>query len=308
MRNWIPGLMLAVRMMAVEPVTLIPPEGEYWCGEPIPVAVELRGQGTFKGSPSFSIPEMPRTQWLRRGNPVLSSERAEGGEVFVQRHYFSLITQLDGAVEVPNTPVTFGLELGGTHREVGGEVPAFTVQVKRPPGVAAGVYVVSTSGYQVTQTWSQMPEKVEAGTVLIRTVVQTADGLSGMSLPPLPLEAPSGVRVYPPRVDVDDRENRGDLTGTRTEEVRYRFEQAGTVTLPSVVYRAWDPDRGSLEEVRLEGVEVNVKGAPGSGGPHGVPWGIVTGGGVLLSLLWVLRTRRIPNPLPPRVHLPPLNS
>lgn len=58
--------------------------------------------------------------------------------------------------------------------------------------------------------------------VISRTLSQQAANLSGMALPLLSQAAPKGVRVYPPRVDVEDKSLRGTLSGSREEEIFIR--------------------------------------------------------------------------------------
>jgi|GEM_PF-1473488 len=301
--------LLLLRASAFEAVTLISPEGEYWSGERILVVVELRTQGSFAGTATFQVPALPGTQVMNVGNPVVGSEQGADGERFVQRHRFSLFSQVDGPLAIPEIPVTFSVNVNNEVEVVREVIPEFVIQMKRPPGIPPGRFVVSSPDYKVSQTWSSQAEAFEVGDVISRTVSQQAANLSGMALPPLPQAAPKGVRVYPPRVDVEDKSARGTLSGSREEEIRYRFEAAGTYLLPSVTLQWWNPKVEKLERRVLEGREIKIKGPLLSAEIKRNWKGWLLGCGLSASLffgaysfrfqLWALRPRK--------QNLPPLN-
>jgi len=307
------GLLLLLSLSttrAFEPLTVILPEGEFWSGQPIPVSLELRGRGRFEGTASFEIPEIPKVQWIRLGNPVLGSEQDAEGEIFLQRHDVALVSQQDGSVRIPPVVVRFRVvSASGQAEDIEARSEEVSLTVKRPPGVEPGQFVVSATDYQVTQTWSTQEERVDLGAVITRQVEQEVQGLSGMFLAPLPQAAPQGIRVYQPEQKLLDRENRGDLTGKRQDILRYRMERSGTVTLPAVVFRVWNPDTETLETHRVEGLTLKVKGAlipltgPGGWLRRGLRLVVLAG---LLLLVWRYRfaVRRL---IPSRRGLPPLN-
>ncbi len=309
-RVFLMGILLIHWARAVEPLTVILPEGEFWCGQPISVSFELRGRGSFKGAAAFELPEIPQTHWVRMGNPVLGSEQVDGGEVLIQRHDFALVTQQEGVLQVPPVGVRFHVLSGGdTAEEVKETSEEMSIPVKRPPGVAPGTFVVTATRYRVEQRWSSQEDRIELGAIVTREVEQEVGGLSGMFLAPLPQSAPEGVRVYEPEQELLDRENRGDLTGKRKDRIRYRFERSGKVSLPAVSFQVWDPDSESLETFRIEGRTWKVQGPPipltGKGSwLRGMVSLFLVAGALVLG--WRYR-RWMMKLVPPRRHLPPLN-
>ena len=84
---------------------------------------------------------------------------------------------------------------------------------------------------------------VEVGDALVLTVTQEAQGIPAMLLPPLALPELPGLAAYPDPPEVEDRSNRGALTGRRTDRLTWIVEQAGSYDIPGVRYRSWDPAR-----------------------------------------------------------------
>jgi hypothetical protein len=68
-----------------------------------------------------------------------------------------------------------------------------------------------------------VPEgELQTGDVVVRTVTRNAEGTTAMMLPPVPADAPEGVRVYFGPPFVLDKMERGDATAQRTDTVKYQ--------------------------------------------------------------------------------------
>ncbi len=305
---WI--LLSLTPLYGVEALRVLLPEGEFWSGEAIPIAVELRALGSFSGTAYIDTPELAQSQWTRLGNPVISSERVSEGEVFVQRHDYLFVTQQEGELVIPELTARFRVRSSdGTITEQEGRSSSGTLIVKRPPGVQPGQFVVSVRDYRIRQSWSSDEKDVELGSIVTRTIQQEVDGMSAMFLAPVPQVAPEGVRIYSPEQDVADQQNRGDLKGTRKDTLRYRMEAGGKVLLPPLQFRVWDPEKEELIVHRLEGLELRVKAPPkpltGQGSwLRSLLWlSVCAGAGFVL---WQQRSCFVKR-IPPRVSLPPLN-
>lgn len=121
--------------------------------------------------------------------------------------------------------------------------------------------------------------------------------LFGLALAALDVSAPNGVRAYADPPETDDRIDRGDVAGRRTDRVTYVFEQPGTYRLPAVVQSWWDLDDGAARTAQEPGVEIAVQpgeatvaGMPIAG--HGRrPWLAITGAVAVLLVAAVLGHR-----------------
>ena len=75
-----------------------------WTGEAVPLIVTLYSPGPFSGTASFDLPKLPRTAFVKAGNPVVGSQDVDGESYFTQRHEFTVFTQTVGEIVVPGFP------------------------------------------------------------------------------------------------------------------------------------------------------------------------------------------------------------
>jgi hypothetical protein len=80
----------------------------------VPFFVELRAGGSFTGTASFDLPQLPGALLMKIGAPVVSSQNFEGRSWFVQTHEFALFSQKPGTLEVPAFKVRFASREGFT--------------------------------------------------------------------------------------------------------------------------------------------------------------------------------------------------
>jgi hypothetical protein len=184
---------------------------------------------------------------------VLSTKTVDDREFSVQRHEFSLFCQQGGEIRVPGIQVRCGSikSFGEPPSQHALRVPGFKVTPRLPEGARPGQVVVSTTRLEVNETWNPRPGQAKVGDAFRRTVTLRAADVPGMLLPRIPKPKVQGLAVYPSTPLVDDRTERGDFTGARVETLTYLCEHAGTVEIPPVLYRWWNPVKASWEERRL---------------------------------------------------------
>lgn len=254
---------------------------EAWMGQKVVIVVELFSPTRFQGSPGFQIPPVAGALVMQSAeSPVLSSQSIDGHEYFVQRHEVLVFPQREGAVRIPPIPIRFGIT-GDPPADREGATPEFSFTSKRPPGTENLDSIVTTPSLKITETWNAKPTATGDGTeptamtgdAFLRTVVIKADDLPGMVLPTLPTDAPDGLRVYPREPLVADKNERGTLTGTRTETLSYLCAAPGRYTLPELRFPWWDPIAEILRFETLPAVSFTVMAAtpatPATTGPVG---------------------------------------
>ena len=245
--------------------TSVTPTGDVWVGQRVTLIVELRAPGPFAGVPAFDLPQVPGAVILKPDErPTLGSETVGDTTFVVQRHEFAVYPQRAGAVEIPAFPVRFGTNAGfGTpvveHRVTTAPV-RFTA--KLPPGAAGLATVVTTKRLTLTETWVPEPKAAVAGAAFTRTITVEARDVPGMALPAFHFDPPAGLRAYPKPPVVEDRVNRGDLTGRHVETVTFVCEAPGSYALPVLALAWWNPEEQSLRQARLPGRAFEVTAPP----------------------------------------------
>jgi hypothetical protein len=197
---------------------------------------------------------------MAAGRPVVESKKLEGNTWFVQRHEFALFSQRTGALALPTFVVRYGTreEYSGPVTEHSAQVPAATVEIKRPPGSDDLDFLITAESVKITEGWDPPPGPAKVGDVFKRSISQSADQMTGMALAVVPTDAPVGVRVYPGQAEVSDNTERGAFLGERRETISYLLEKPGTVALPELRFVWWNPKQQQLQEKILPAVTFDV--------------------------------------------------
>ena len=146
---------------------------------------------------------------------MVGSEEVDDESYMTQRHEFTLYTQRSGDIVIPAFRVRFSGKKTFTSdpEPMEGTTSELRFKSKRPPGTESMGVVVSATAMKIQQTWNPVPESdIKAGDVIVRTITRNAEGTTAMMLPPVPTDAPEGVRVYSGTPDVQDKVERGDTT------------------------------------------------------------------------------------------------
>jgi hypothetical protein len=257
-------LLLTATLSAEPGARLIVPKSEAWTGQRIPIFVELRAEGSFKGAASFDLPEIPQTIVIKVGNPVLSSEKAGDTEVFVQRHEFALFSQADGTLLLPPITARFSHTKGytGPTFDTSTKTAPTTLTLKRPPNSESIGFIVTTGSLEIEESWNPSPGPLETGTVIKRNIFQRATELTGIALKSAPAPEIEGIKTYTGNAEVTDKTERGDFIGERRETITYLVQQPGLHTLPEIRYDWWDPESNTLEFKILPSVSFTATAPP----------------------------------------------
>ncbi|MFA3917012.1 hypothetical protein [Ruegeria hyattellae] len=100
------------------------------------------------------------------------------------------------------------------------------------------------------------------GGAVVRTLEATIIGTTPILIPQLAPEAVGdGLRSYPDEPRVTDKEDRGTLSGTRTERTTYLATAEGPAELPEVRFDWYNLETGKVETVEIPRLSLSI--APG---------------------------------------------
>ena len=138
------------------------------------------------------------------------------------------------------------------------------------------------------------PVNLKVGDAIKLEVTRRARDVPGMVFSPLPGFSIDGLGIYPDSPRVNDRINRGSLTGVRTDSVTFICEREGNFEIPELRFQWWDPAQEVLSEKIIPARELTVVAnpayaagpvtGPGSGG-NWIDWKSVT---ALIALVLLL--------------------
>jgi hypothetical protein len=133
-----------------------------------------------------------------------------------------------------------------------------------PPTFSEEQWLVAT-GLRVNDNWSGNRQTVKVGDVLERRIARTAFGTVAELIPPIAWDSLPGVSQYPSRSAVDNQKSKTAISASRTETMRYLFEEEGEVTLPEMVFSWYHPYQQKLYKRTLPEVTFTVEPNPDLG-------------------------------------------
>lgn len=236
------------------------PTEEIYVGQQVRFSTTILFTERPDGSPQFSVPEAEGGILLKLpDSPVYGNEVIDGKNFVTWSYDFVFYPHRAGAGKIP--PISVRAQVGG--QAMSGSTPVETIQAKLPPGAEGLSTLVSTSDFEVDESWQPEPgTEAKVGDAFTRTITLKAPNILGMGFPPLPLAEPEGLGVYPKNPTVDDRSARGDISGSRSETIVYVCEQEGPVTLPAMVIPWFDLEGKELKKVELPAISLLVAPNP----------------------------------------------
>jgi BatD DUF11 like domain len=224
-------------------------------GQPVRLVVEVLVPNFFTGAPDFPTFE------LENAIVVLPEETAENfnepvnGQTYsgIRRTYL-LYPQLAGDFRLPSPQV--GVVYASAPpktAEAHLTLPPLTFHADVPAAAQGLPYFLPTTQLTVQQRWSTPLNKLRVGDTVERTVTITALKMRAMLIPPLPFEAPAGIKVYSEEPKVQDQNtDRGEFVlGRRIEVAKYFIHKEGDYTLPAIELTWWNLDTGRLVTATL---------------------------------------------------------
>ena len=236
-----------------------------WVGQQVGIYVDIMTNGVRFGGQRIRLPEVPGALILEDAvSTVRLNEQIDGESWQILRYSYPMFVQREGRIQINSITAEFNV-----YEDFTGEPVAFdkstnemSLQVKNPPGITDARMLVTTSDFSISVSVTPEPDSLTVGDALTQTVTRRASDVSGMAFAPIPVAAVPGIAVYPKTPDVDDRHNRGVLTGTRIDSVTYVLEQPGEFEIPEVQLYWWDPRSEQLRAETIPALSLTVDADP----------------------------------------------
>jgi hypothetical protein len=234
---------------------------EVWMGQQITLNLDLKTTGFSFSNSHFNLPEVDGAFLMQTDTTTIKlSEKVDGQDWQVVRYPLALYPQKPGQMVIPPINVRFSTSagFGSTEKTFEFQTKLLELAIKLPPGVKAGDLVVTTGSFQLDHNWQPDSGIARTGDALTLTVKRSADDISAMLLPPLPVFQAPGLAAYPQAPEIKDKTNRGDLTGERIDSIIWVIEKPGDYTIPGIRFQWWDPVRQELKQRIIEGINLSI--------------------------------------------------
>jgi hypothetical protein len=227
-------------------------------GQPVRMVVTVYVPNYFTGSPDFPEFEIENAiVVLPQDRPANSNTQIGGVRYAGITETYVIYPQQAGDFHLPREEVTVPYALAPPKSTIAHiPVPPLEFHADVPAAARDLDYFLPTTALTMQQKWSSPIKNVRVGDTTERTVTVTATKMQSMLIPPLPLDAPSGIRVYPEEPMVHDQKtDRGDfLYGRRVQTAKYVIQKEGEYTLPPIELKWWNLSSHRLVTATLPAV------------------------------------------------------
>ncbi|MEM9045147.1 MAG: hypothetical protein AAGC81_10645 [Pseudomonadota bacterium] len=204
--------------------------------------------------PSFEIPDLMVRLPERASGPV--SEQIEGETWSGVSRAYRLYPLTPGEFVIPTQKISLTVaDPGASSPE---SVDLATEEIRFRGVIPAGAEdldpFIAAEELTVEQEFEGALSEIAPGDAVIRTITAKLAGASPVFLPPLLAEHPtSGLSAYPDEPVLEEKSNRGTLSGKRVERVSYVVQQGGSFELTPISLRWYNLKTTSIETIELKG-------------------------------------------------------
>lgn len=197
----------------------------------------------------------------------------------VERHYL-LIPERSGSLVVPgarfnglrDSDVFSSLFGSDDRQDVSVAAPAQRIEVRPIPAAASQPWLPLRD---LRLRYLRKPSRARAGEAVQVEIGMTAEGATGVQLPPLELKAVTGAQVFADPAQTDTQVVDGKLRATLRRTFSLVPGEGGLLTIPGPSVSWWDATAGVARTTQLPPLQLDVASASGAlgGGAKGAPAG-----------------------------------
>ena len=231
-------------------------------GQPVRLIVEVLVPNYFTGSPQFPELEMKNVIIVSpQETPQNLSEQIAGVAYAGIRQTYFVYPEQAGEFHLPSARIKVRYADTPPHSlESDVPLPTLTFRADIPAAATGLSYFLPTTRLVMEQHWKPSLKDLRSGQTVERTITITTDMLQAMLIPPVPLEVPDGLRVYPEEPIVkDEKTDRGEfIGGQRIQTAKYLIQNPGEYTLPEIELKWWDLNEGRVRTQTLPAVHISA--------------------------------------------------
>src|ERR1700761_2315232 len=191
---------IALRAAAQSPVVeaRLEPSHGILVGQPVRVVVTVYVPNYFTGSPNFPEFEIENAIVVSPQDRPTNSNKQIGSVRYAGiTETYVIYPQQAGDFHLPIEQLTVPYALAPPNSTVAHvPLPALAFHADIPAAARDLDYFLPTTALTLQQKWSSPMKNLRVGDTMERSVTVTATKMQSMLIPPLPLDAPDGIRGY----------------------------------------------------------------------------------------------------------------
>ena len=244
----------------------IQPDKDILVGQPVRLVVTILVPNYFSGAPDLPEFELENAiVVLPQETPQNSNERVGTVTYAGITETYTIYPQQPGDFQLPSADIAVPYASAPPQTTVAHlSLPALRFHADLPASAKDLDYFLPTSSLLMQQKWSQPLKNLRVGDSIERTITVTATKMQAMLIPPIPMAAPNGLRVYPEEPAVQDKKtDRGEFVyGRRVQSGKYFIQSEGDYTLPSIELKWWNLSTNRLVTATLPAVRFTAAANP----------------------------------------------
>jgi hypothetical protein len=245
------------------------PEGEIIVGQPLLLRLQILVPTWMPKPPVWPTLEVPSLLVRlpeRASNAV--SETINGETWSGISRAYRLYPLEVGRFEIPRQKLIVTYAAPGKPDPIIKEIMLDAIQFTAvlPKGAKDLNPPIVANGLTLTQQFDGGPD-LEPGDAVTRTVTAQIEGTTVILLPDLfgiqaDEQGDDPLRAYPKEPVIKETEQRGVLSGSKTQTTTYVAQAGGTSELPEITLRWYNLESQQVETAKLPGLKINVKAPP----------------------------------------------
>lgn len=219
---------------------------------------------------NLSSPTVPNAMVKPLGKQREYRAERDGREWQVAERRFVIVPQSAGTMIIPEQRFEARKQTeSGDLVPVIATAPARSLRINPPPDSFSGDIWLPAHQLELTEEWSESPDRVQAGDSIRRDINIRAVGVAPESLPRLTIQYPDSLREYPTPWKSESRLTGDSIEGRLHKRSSLVPIEPGRITLPTIRIPWWDVEADQQREAVISAHKMEVKPAAGSGSDNG---------------------------------------
>ena len=136
---------------------------------------------------------------------------------------------------------------------------SITVEVKPIPASFPDAPWIPAANLELEESWSALPEELQIGDSVTRTITLVAEGIDGSQLPPLEVDPIEGVKVYPDQPRSENTRGPDGITGIGINSTALLLTEPGEFELPAIRVPWWDTNQNRVRYAEIPAQRLSIK-------------------------------------------------
>ena len=235
---------------------------EHIVGQPFTIVIEVATNRWFARGTSIEVFSLANTVIIPHETAINGNKRINGATWVTQTREIDVYPAKEGSLQLPEIQVNISV-----NNEKHGVIEGFATTEKQVITVALPSALKDIDHYVVSPKFTldidvnfdeETPYAV--GDAVSQTITLIAADTPGMMIPPVVFPQIEGLSIYQKPSQVFDKNNRGNIVGTRIEAYTFIFEQPGNYQFEQQIIYWWDSHNEQLTELIIPASKWTVSG------------------------------------------------